>query len=214
MRTISQHVQELIAETPFLGEVISEGLGNTTAIARSIHKEVERRMLEKISIPAIAMALHRLPEKKKHTHFGFRFLKRISDITLRSDLTLLFVHNTSGILKRLSAFEQQYPESIQGVTKGLAETLVISRKDAGKALGKAFGKSVSRTQERVTSVTMRLPQESMAVPGVYYPILKALAWEGVNVVEVVSAGTELTLFVEDKNVEKALQVIRTLTRTS
>jgi hypothetical protein len=57
---------------------------------------------------------------------------------------------------------------------------------------------------------MRLPGESMPVPGVYYPILKALAWEGINVVELVSAGTELTLFLEGKDIERGLSVIRRL----
>lgn len=58
---------------------------------------------------------------------------------------------------------------------------------------------------------MQLPVSSMPVPGVYYPILKALAWEGINVVELVSAGTELTFFFEDKDVTRALAAIRVLT---
>jgi aspartokinase len=170
--------------------------------------------MEKVSLQAIAMALHRMPAQKKHVNFGFRYLRGIKDITLRSDLTLLFVKETSHVFSRLSLFEKKHPDSVHGVTKGMAETLIVSRTEAGKALSKVFGSAVSRVQQHVTSVTMKLPHESMAVPGVYYPILKALAWEGINVVEVVSAGTELTLFVEDKNVEKALQTIRTLTRAN
>jgi len=64
MRTISQYVQAIIEETPLLAEVISEGLGNNAAIARTIKKDVESRALESVSEQAIAMALHRLPKTK------------------------------------------------------------------------------------------------------------------------------------------------------
>jgi aspartokinase len=214
MRTISQHVRAVIEETPFLGEVMAEGLGNCAAIARAIQKDVEKRVMEKVSLQAVAMALHRLPQKEKSARFGFKYLRDINDITLRSDLTLIFIHGSSSVFERLATFEKKHPESVHGVTKGLAETLIIARREEGKALEMIFNKTVSRIQERVTAITMRLPDASMAVPGVYYPILKALAWKGINVVEVVSAVTELTLFVEDQNVERSLQTIRTLIRSN
>jgi hypothetical protein len=43
---------------------------------------------------------------------------------------------------------------------------------------------------------------------VYYAILKQLTWAGINVVEVVSTMTELTLLLEKTNVEKAFLVLR------
>lgn len=215
MRTISQHVQEIIDETPFLGEIISEGLGNAAAIARTIRPQIEARTLDDVSEQAIAMALHRLPKRKRPQDYGFRFLKYITDITVRSDLTLYFVHNMPferRLFERLSDFEKHHHESVFGVTRGLSETLIVIRANALTAIKRMFGSSASRTQVHVSSITMRLPEASVSVPGVYYPILKALAWEGVNLVELVSAGTELTLFVKDKDVDRALQVIRKFTR--
>lgn len=216
MRTISHHVQSIIDETPFLGEILSEGLGNAAAIARSIRPQVEKRALESVSEQAIAMALHRMPQRKRPRDYGFRFLKNITDITVRSDLTLYFVHNMpleKKLFERLSDFEKSHHESVFGVTRGLSETLIIIRAHVLPAIKRMFGSSESSTQTHVSSITMRLPEASVSVPGVYYPILKALAWEGVNLVELVSAGTELTLFVKDRDVEQALQVIRKFTRS-
>ena len=215
MRTVSQHVTAIIEETPLLSEVISEGIGNSAAIARLIKPDVERRAMEEVSVQAIAMALHRLPRHKKQIPFGFRFLKSIHDITVRSNLTLLFVHNQpfeKRLFERLSTFEKNHHDSVHGVTRGLAETLIVIRRDAIQAIKRILGSSSIRTLQHVSCVTMLLPTASMPVPGVYYPILKTLAWEGINVVELVSAGTELSLFVEDKNVDRALHTIRTLTR--
>jgi len=133
---------------------------------------------------------------------------------VRSNLTLFFVHNPpfeKRLFERLSAFEKTHHGSVHGVTRGVAETLIVIRGDALRAIRRIFGGAHSRVQQHVSSITMQLPDASMPVPGVYYPILKALAWEGVNVVELVSAGTELTLFVENKNVDIALSTIRKLT---
>lgn len=215
MRTISSHVSDVIEQTPLLAEVLSEGIGNASAIARLIKKQVEKRAFEEVSEHAIAMALHRMPKRKRATQFGFRYLRRITDVTLRSNLTLVFVHNVPNekkIFSRVGAFEEKHPGSIFGVTKGLVETLLVAYHTAAPGLKKLFGHAVARMQSHVSSVTMRLPSESMPIPGVYYPILKALAWEGINVVELVSAGTELTVFVEDNNAERALKIIRDFTR--
>ena len=197
-------------ETPLLAEVLSEGIGNVASIARLIKKDVERRALEAVSEQAIAMALHRLPSVKKHPHVGFKFLKDIQDISLRSDLVLVFVHSGEKVVSKLTAFEERHPNAVIGITKGLAETMVVLRGEGWKVLAKSFGPSLVRVQEHLAAITMRLPSESMSVPGVYYPILKVLAWEGINVVELVSAGTELSLFVEDKDIDRALRSIRSL----
>ncbi len=217
MRTISAHVDAVIRETPLLAEVLSEGIGNTAAIARLIQKEVERRTLSSVSVQSIAMALHRLPQRKRSTSFGFRLLKKISDITLRSNLTLFFVHNTArdkDVFERIDRIEKKHQDSVFGVTKGLIETLLVIHADATREAERLFGSRHTRTEGHVSSITMRLPEVSMPVPGVYYPILKALAWEGINVVELVSAGVELTIFVRDGDADLALQTIRRLTRNS
>ena len=45
-------------------------------------------------------------------------------------------------------------------------------------------------------------------PGLYYFILKELAWEGINIVEIVSTSHEFTLLVNDEDIDKAFLVIK------
>ena len=47
----------------------------------------------------------------------------------------------------------------------------------------------------------------METPGVYYSILKQLAWEGINLVEVSSTYTELTLILHEKDINRAFSII-------
>jgi hypothetical protein len=48
-----------------------------------------------------------------------------------------------------------------------------------------------------------LPPGTALIPGVYSFILKALAWEGLNVVEVVSTLNEFTIILDDKAIDAA-----------
>lgn len=58
---------------------------------------------------------------------------------------------------------------------------------------------------------MRLPDESLQVPGVYHPILKALAFEGINLIEVMSVLTEFSVVIADKDVNHAFAVLKRIT---
>ena len=62
----------------------------------------------------------------------------------------------------------------------------------------------------LSAITIILPKEAVFVPGVYYSVLKALAWEGINFVEVVSSYTELTIILQNSNVDRAFSVLKNL----
>ncbi len=64
--------------------------------------------------------------------------------------------------------------------------------------------------DRLSSVTVLLPHGTALIPGVYSHILKPLAWEGLNVVEVVSTLNELTIVLEDRNIDLAFSIIKRL----
>jgi aspartokinase len=52
--------------------------------------------------------------------------------------------------------------------------------------------------------------DTVETPGVYYPILKALAWAGINFIEIISVSSELTIIFRDKDVDRAFSVIKGL----
>ena len=47
-------------------------------------------------------------------------------------------------------------------------------------------------------MTIRLPIENIDISGVYYFILKPLAWGGINIIEMVSTTHEITLVFGEK----------------
>ena len=64
--------------------------------------------------------------------------------------------------------------------------------------------------DNLSSITIHLPKEVVYIPGVYYQVLKMLAWENINVIEVLSTYTELTVIVENKNINQAFSTLKKL----
>lgn len=214
MITISQAVREILERSPFLEEVLSEGLANTTEMARRIRPEVERCLYEKVSEASIAMALHRLSKELKRPNFGGKFLKQLSDITVRSKVVEFIFPNTPNlpkIVEQLLKSMRGRKDAFLNFSQGLHESIVVINKEFEKEFLAFFKKEKPKKLENLSVITLRLPEGSLTVPGVYYPILKALASEGISFVEVMSVNTELSIVFNDADVDKAFAVLKRVT---
>ena len=72
------------------------------------------------------------------------------------------------------------------------------------------GEELIATVRHLSALVIRLGANVVRTPGVYYGILKELAWQEVNVVDVVSTSTEFTILVENTQVEVAFATLRRL----
>ena len=97
------------------------------------------------------------------------------------------------------------------VTQGIFETTIIASQELEKQVEKILSrvKIISRF-ENLSSITIRLSQETVKIPGSYYFILMQLAWSGINVIEVVSTFTEFTVVLNDKEVDLAFTALKAM----
>jgi hypothetical protein len=90
--------------------------------------------------------------------------------------------------------------------------MIIVDREYADGVAKALKKQRSvKKIEGLSAITMRLPESALNVPGVYYPILKALAMEGISFVEVMSVRIEFSIIFEDKDVDRAFSVLKRIT---
>jgi len=216
MKTVSQIVGDLIIRKPFLAELLGDGLINLSSLARQLKQDVELQYMDKVETGTIVMALKRYQNQThlKSTIKLEKALAQIIDIIVRSKLVDYTFKNSDSLvekhiklLKKIANNNEVFYIFVQGVF----ETNLVVSESLKPEIDKFFinEKRTSFT-DKLSSVTLKLPAENTEVTGFYYHILRKIAWEGINIVEVISTTNEFTIVVNDKDVDKAFSVLKSM----
>lgn len=217
MITVSQYVEAMVKESPFVEEGLALGVINMTALARKFKPKIESKSLKRTSVGAIVMSMQRLSLKLKKQSRQRKILMP-KDVTVKSSLQELTYLNTPSLRQKqqqLLKLSEKHPDLFFNVLYGVFETSIIASKELMERFKQILqGDKVTSSIQDLASVTMRFAEEAIYTPGAYYTILKQLAWEGVNVVEIISIHNELSIIVEGKKVNKAFAIVNELIKQS
>jgi aspartokinase len=212
MRTVADVVHTMVMETPFLEEMLARGLINLSALARQLKPGVEEALLKPASEASLVMALRRLTPRLESLASGpARPMRLIEDFTVRSDLVELTYARSEHII----GSQQELLRSIRHeahrfvtFTQGVYEVTMVLDAGLEQAARTAFrGESLIERLDDLAAVTIRLAKQTVGTPGVHYNILKLLAMRGINVVEVVSTLTELSVVLGHRDVDRAFAAL-------
>lgn len=216
MKTVAASVEHYIKTKPFLQTALSQGIINLTSLARIIRKEIqEENSNREVRNGAIVMALKRLSVDMefRSTHRIVKVLKNIGDITVRSNLTD-YTYLASQTLMNCQAelmSRMQDREIFYATTRGINETSLIISNTMEKLVEDIFRKERCLYKfHELGSISVKLPEENVSVPGIYYFIFQRLAWEGVTLNEVISTTNEFTIVMPEEHVNVAFRVIKDL----
>lgn len=217
MISVKDALNEIIQNYPFIEEGLSKGIINYSAFAREIRPLIEKRLYKGVKEGAIAMALKRISKSLSKDQSAGKLLN-LTDLTVRSNLTEFTFLNSesladkqSGLFNKLAA----HKDIFCAVSQGIRETTFIANAAAAVVIEKSFSDETKVAKiNQLSSITIHLPKETVETPGIYYQILKTLAWEKINVIEVISTYTELTIVFSDKDIDKAFSVLKGLTNPS
>lgn len=211
MISIADVVSDLVKTSPFLEEALTKNIISYSALSRELKPQIEKKLSKEIKRGAIVMALKRITQKLKLAKTSVKDINSIGDLTIRSNLTALtFVNSDTMAEKQRILFSriENKKDMFVNLSQGIREITFIVGIDIVKDLEIVFEneKFIAKVTG-LSSITIRLSKESLVTPGVYYNILKLLAWEGINVVEVVSTYLELTIILTNENIDKAFSTI-------
>jgi hypothetical protein len=212
MITIPEVVEANVKHSPFLEEGIAQGIINFSALARIIKAQVEEETMKEVTEGAIVMALKRLAPKLKQTNQAKKIFQNPPDMIVRSNLIEYTLANSETLIKKHKRILEEMGEINKYffvLTQGVFETTVILSKDLKPKIEAIFaGEKLISTIEKLSAITIRLPEESITTTGVHYFIDKALAWENINIVEVASTYSEFTIILKENDVDKAFSILK------
>lgn len=214
MMTIPEIVEKIIKKSPFLEEGLSKKIINLSALSRIIKPEIEKELYKKVENGAIIMALKRLSNRLDHKNDIKKIFINAPDIIVRSNLIEYTLANSSSLIpkhQKLLEIVNSQKEFFSTITEGVFETTLILSLELESSIKKIYqSEKVIFKVNNLSSITIRLPKENIDLSGVYYFILKPLAWEGINIFEVVSTTHEITLIFGEKDIDQAFLNLKNL----
>jgi len=214
MITIPEATQRIIERSRYLQEALEKGLINISSLAQYIQPELEEMLIKKTSKSAIIMAIRRVAKDLKPRIKSKNIFKTPPDMITRSNLVEINMTNSKTLIDKfpqLLKLSKSQTESFFTITKGVFETTIIASSSLYKETKKCLKEeAIVDKFHDLCSITIRLPKEAAFTPGIFYFFLKSLAWEGINIIEMVSTYHEFTLIVDRKDTNQALSILQSL----
>jgi len=214
MVTISHIVEKIVEQKPFLQEALSRGIVNNAALAEELKPEIEKELKKRVKFSAVNMAIRRLCEKLKKSFIEKAKFDKDSDITIKSDLIEIIVYkleNIENYLKKLYSIVDFKKGDFLTITQGLNEVMVITNKKyENKILATFPSRTIKKKIKNLSSITINIPESSVETLGLFYMITRALAWENINIVDIVSTFTELTFIISEKDTARSFDTLKRL----
>lgn len=214
--TVSQAVEKVVGVKPFLMEALAEGLLNISSLSRSINDDVARMVGKEVRQGAIVMALNRMMKKigKSDVWISNEMLRDLGDIVVRSNLTDYTFRNSSTIMKchiKLMNEISDRPDMFYTMVRGVFESNLVVGSGLCDLVERQFAGEERRfVQRNLSAITLGLPSNNSTAIGFYYQIMRFIAWEGINVREVISTTNEFTVIVGEEDVDRAFAVLKRL----
>jgi len=216
MLTIGKIVEDELKKYPFLEEALAEELVNLSAFARKLKPVVESRLGRPVNEGAIIMAVKRmpLPLHLPVNHILRKFLSNMGEMTVRSDITDFTFANSPTLTAcqgRLLEALNKFKDAVFSFSKGVNETTIVISSSLDSIVEDMFKtENLILKQTNLSTITLKLHMQNSRVIGLYYHIFKQLAWEGINIVEVISTTNEFTIIVGEDFVDKAFSILKRL----
>jgi hypothetical protein len=218
VNSIGKITEELINKSPFLREAMTDELINISALARKLRPEIEEITGKEVKEGAIVMAIKRMTPGLYH-RLNVKItnvMGDLGDFLVRSNLSDFTFENSESLKNKQADLIHEINkenDSFFTLCKGVSETTFIVNTQHEDLIKRMFSNERLKSQTTdLASVTVKLPQVNTEIYGIYYYILKHLAWEGINIVELVSTSNEFTIVVKQDDVDKAFKILMQLKR--
>lgn len=215
MVTVAHVVEKIIKNRPFLEEALVNDIINYAYLADMLKPEIEKELRHEVNRYAIIMAIRRFAATLKESFVGQKRLDlQGADITIISgifEMTVVRDTETMEVASKLYDLVDFAKGDLLTITQGLYEITIISKVKYRKDMTDLFDKKkIKKVSTGLSSLTVRIPEKTAESVGLLYTLTKALSWENVNILEVVSTLTEEIFIINEVDTSIAFDAIKGL----
>lgn len=211
---VSKTVKKIIREQPFLLEALNRGIIHFGNLATELKPKIESELGKTVTESSVAMALRRYAEAVKGKIGQLQQPMLECEVTMKTNICDFNVVKTNSLLTQLSSFYGLVDfgrGDFLNITIGNREiSIAISQKYRDEIKDRLKGETVLLRQEELVALTIIFNSDFFHTPGITYQVLQSLAWQNINLLEIISTLTELTIVIEKKDSIKSYTVLHEL----
>ncbi len=210
--SVSSCVKRIIDKTPFINEMLVKGILSYSNYASSIKTDVEETYGKSVKHSAIVMAIRRYGEelrakdqKEKKTDVDYEIVMK----TKIFDLNI--VRNDKFLAKLAKLYNEVSTEKgdFLNVSLGSHEiSVAISEKYRELLEALAKDEEILHKMDDLVALSLVFSGDFLQTPGIVYEAVRKLAWEKINVIEILSTKNELTFVIKREDSMKAFDELQ------
>lgn len=212
MESVSNSVKRIIDRTPFLYEMLIQGILSYSNYAASIKPTVEELHGKEVKSSAIVMAIRRYAEelrKKDTEQKSYELRYEIMMKTNIYDINLVRSDTIMGKLGELYNLVSPSSGDFLNVTLGSHEVSLSFSEKYREVVEKSIeGEEVLHRMGDLVALSLVFSGDFMSTPGIVYEAVRKLAWEEINVNEIISTMNELTFVIRREDSMDAFTVLQ------
>jgi aspartokinase len=133
------------------------------------------------------------------------------DFIMRSDLCDYTFKNTPTLVQKITKLLNDIgtdSDNFFTISQGVFETNIVVSKKLSEKMDTIFvNEEVIWSITNLASITIKLPKSNIEQSGIYYFILKQLAWANIPVQEVISTTHEITIVVKETDIKQTFSIL-------
>jgi len=212
--SVAFFVKEIINRSPFISEMLIQEVISYSNLAEFIKPKVEALYGGSVSSAAIVMAVRRYTtELKKMNHLEKKRGKIDYEISMKTNIYDVNIRRTPSFIGNIASLyslvKRENGDFINICIGEYEIVITISdkyKKDLDDMLN---GESVINREEDMVALTISFKDNNfLETPGITYLATRKLAWENINIYEIVSTLNVLTFIIKKKDSLEAYGVLQ------
>ena len=203
MVTVSHVVTKLVNEKIYLHEAISKKIASYGSVAKQLKPEIEEELGKEVEHSAIVTALRRYSEKINVRFKEVKFDSKYAEVNLKTHIIDLNVLKTQALFDKLKRFydvvDFERGDILHIIYGRTHVSIVTNERYKEEVLKLLQNQKIQKIEENLVALSFTVGKKRIDKPGVLFQITRSLAWENINIIEIISVDLDVTFIVEKKD---------------
>ena len=218
MVTVSHIVNKLVSERIYLHEALSKGIASYGSVAKHLKPLIEEELDREIEHTAIVTALRRYADKIINRFGEIKFDTRQSEVNLKTHIIDINVLKTQVLLDKLNRLYDlmnfEKGDILHIIFGRTHVAIVTNERNKEKMLKILQNQKIKKIEEDLVALSFTVGKKRIEQSGVLFQITRNLAWENINIVEIISVDVEVTFIIQKKDANKGYNALERLIQNS